>query len=71
MTIGYNSTLYIRSREHSRLKRKKRNFLREEPEIKLKNYHTIKTSILINGLALLLFQYAIEIGSMARDYVPI
>ena len=36
-----------------------------------KNYYTIKTSILTNGLALLLLQYATEIGSMARDYIPI
>ena len=70
MTIGYNSTLYTRSREHSRLKRK--NFLQRRIRNKqLKNYHTIMTSILTTGLALLLLQYTIEIGSMARDYIPI
>ena len=33
MTIGYNSTLYKRSREHSRLKREKETSYKEESEI--------------------------------------
>ena len=33
MTIGYNSTLYTRSKEHSRLKREKETSYKEESEI--------------------------------------
>ena len=33
MTIGYNSTLYTRSRENSRLKREKETSYKEESEI--------------------------------------
>src|SRR3954464_3140127 len=53
-------TLLVKERERIFLQRRIRNK-------QLKNYHTIKTSILTNGLALLLLQYTKEIGSMARD----
>ena len=45
MTIGYNSTLYTRSREHSRLKREKETSYKEEPEIITQNYLLTKTSV--------------------------
>ena len=45
MTIDYNSTLYIRSREHSRLKREKETSYKEEPEIINPNCLMTKTSI--------------------------
>ena len=43
MTIDYNSTLYKRSREHSRLKREK-ELLKEEREITTQKYLVTKTN---------------------------
>ena len=45
MTIGYNSTLYTISREHSRLKREKEISYKEEPEITTQSYLDKKTNI--------------------------
>ena len=45
MTVDYNSTLYKRSKEHSRLKREKETSYKEEPEIKTQSYLANKTSI--------------------------
>ena len=49
MAIGYNSTLYTRSREHSRLKREKETYYKEELEI-----NNSKTIILIRLVSELL-----------------
>ena len=71
MAKGYNS-LFTQDPENTLVLRERKNFLRGRiKDKKRKNYYTIKPSILYKRLALLLLQRTTEIGSLARDYIPI